>query len=26
VRKPDVDLARPVEHAAVRVERRVSAS
>ena len=26
VRKPDVELARPVEHAAVRVERRVSAS
>jgi dihydroneopterin aldolase len=26
VRKPDVDLARPVEQAAVRVERRVSAS
>lgn len=26
VRKPDVVLARPVEHAAVRVERRVSAS
>lgn len=26
VRKPDVELARPVEHAAVRVERGVSAS
>jgi len=26
VRKPDVELARPVEHTAVRVERRVSAS
>ena len=26
VRKPDVELARPVEHAGVRVERRVSAS
>jgi dihydroneopterin aldolase len=26
VRKPDVELARPVEHAAVRVERRLSAS
>jgi dihydroneopterin aldolase len=26
VRKPDVVLARPVEHAAVRVERRASAS
>jgi hypothetical protein len=26
VRKPDVELARPVEHTAVRVERQVSAS
>ena len=26
VRKPDVELARPVDYAAVRVERRVSAS
>lgn len=26
VRKPDVELARPVEHAGVRVERRVSGS